>query len=112
MWYVELSSKRVWRGRLCPFLFASPVNPKAFINDKIDSLLEQLKKLESDMLAEIRIKEVKFGYSIGAKKVTFKEVVITRHKKLVTSLTRYLYEAKPLSVITAPVMLRPVSPIR
>ncbi len=104
MWYIKLSSKRVWRDCLFLFSVRLPGESKGIINDKLDSLLEQLKKLESDMLAEIRIKEAKFGYSIGTRKVTFKEAVITQHKKLVKGLTRYLYEAKPLSVITAPVI--------
>lgn len=80
------------------------MNRKVLINDKLDQLLQQLKTLEGELLAEIQKKEAEFGYVIKARKVTFKEAIVTRHKKLMKSLTRYLYEAKPLSVITAPVI--------
>lgn len=86
------------------------MDPKVFINDKLDSLLDQLKALESELLAEIQKKGVEFGYEIKARKVHFKEAIITRHKKLVTSLARYLYEASPLSVLTAPVIWSCVVP--
>ncbi|HUB66317.1 MAG TPA: hypothetical protein VL981_02385 [Candidatus Methylacidiphilales bacterium] len=77
---------------------------KAFINDKLDSLLDQLKKLESELLIEVQKKGVEFGYEIKARKVHFKEAIVTRHKKLVQSIARYLYGANPLCIVTAPVI--------
>jgi len=86
------------------------LDPKAFINDNLSSLLEQLKKLEAELLSEMRKKGVEFGYVAEARKINFKEAIVIKHKKLMQSLTRYLYEAKPLSVLTAPVIWSCVVP--
>lgn len=74
------------------------------IEDKLGILLAQLKQLEEDVLGEIQKKEASFGYRIQAGQVHFRKAVAARHGGLMNSLTRYLYEAKPLSLFTAPVI--------
>jgi hypothetical protein len=92
-------------------LFAHPVSRRAFINDKLDSLLEQLKKLEAELLTEINRKGAEFGYEVKAGKVTFKETVVASHKKLVVNSARTVYREKPLALLTAPVIWSCIFPV-
>jgi hypothetical protein len=74
------------------------------MNENLTTLLEKIKQLEHELVAEIRAGQEKFGYEIREGKVHFKEAVRQRHRKLAKSLVRYFRDAKILSMIMAPVI--------
>lgn len=82
-----------------------------YMNDKLNMLLDRIKQLENEMLAEIRLGEEKFGYEVRGRRVHFKEAVAEQHRKITKSLARYLREAKFFSIITAPVIWFCVVPV-
>jgi len=75
------------------------------MKDELDRLLERIKQLEKEVLGEAAEKQRQFSYTIRDKKIHFQEVVRARHKTLARKLTRYLYEAKPFSILSTPMLL-------
>jgi len=79
--------------------------------DKLETLLGKIKQLERELLVEVHKKEERFSYEIRERKIHFTEAVIARHKRLATKLTRYLYDAKPFSILSAPMILFCLVPV-
>lgn len=81
------------------------------MDDKLGNLLEKIKELERELLVEVHKKEEQFSYEIREKKVHFKEAIVAQHKKLAKKITKYLYEAKPFSILAAPMIWSCIVPI-
>ena len=67
--------------------------------------------LEKELLVEVEAKQRQFSYRIHGRKAHFTENVRARHQLLAQKLTRYLCEAKPLSVLSTPMILFCAVPI-
>jgi hypothetical protein len=74
------------------------------MDSKLDGLLKKLKHLEEELLVEVQAKERQFRYTIRQRKIHFTAEATVRHKKLAKKISRYLFDAKWLSIITAPVI--------
>ena len=74
------------------------------MEDKLQSLLEKIRALEKELVQEIQKKEEEFLYEIREKKVFFQREIRVRHKLLLKRIHRYLYDAKILNILTAPVI--------
>jgi hypothetical protein len=81
------------------------------MDSKIDALLNKLKQVENELLAEIQTKEDQFRYEIRQREVHFTASATARHRQLTKKLHRYLSEAQLLSYITAPVIWSCIVPI-
>jgi hypothetical protein len=71
---------------------------------KLDSLLKKLKLLEDEVLAELQAKDQQFRYEIRKRKVRFTDAATAQHRKLARKIPHYLFGAKFLSIVTAPVI--------
>ena len=74
------------------------------MEEQLHSLLEKIKQLEQDLLEEIQKQQKEFFYEVREKKVLFEREIRLRHKRLLKRIHRYLYEARILNIITAPVI--------
>ncbi|MGV7220747.1 MAG: hypothetical protein ACQ9MH_04390 [Nitrospinales bacterium] len=74
------------------------------MEDKLQSLLDKIRNLEQELLQEIQKKEEEFLYEIREKKVIFEREIRVRHKLLLKRMHRYLYDAKLLNILTAPII--------
>ncbi|MDD3816160.1 MAG: hypothetical protein PHZ02_16120 [Desulfocapsaceae bacterium] len=72
------------------------------MNNKLQSLIEAIKKLEQELAEEIQKKEAEFSYRIQGKKILFDREVKRRHKLIATRVSRYLKESDFLNILTAP----------
>ena len=81
------------------------------MNDKLQSLLEKIRNLENELIQEIQTKEDEFLYEIREKKVLFEREIRARHKLLLKRIHRYLYEARILNILTAPVIWACIIPM-
>lgn len=77
---------------------------------KIDDLMGRIHALELELEAEFARQgaELRFGLEHG--RVVFEEEVLRRHRELQTRLSRYILNAKPMVVITAPVIYAMIVP--
>lgn len=74
------------------------------MNPHIEELIQALKGIEEELEAEFRKKREEFHFTIEEKRVMFAEEVILHGRRLKMGLLRYLREARPFNVLTAPVI--------
>ena len=81
------------------------------MQDKLDSLLEQMHTLEKEVVRELQKKEQEFFYEVRQGKVRFTEEARARHRLLVKKFSRYIRDSSFMIVLTSPVILGCVIPI-
>lgn len=71
---------------------------------QIDELIRRIKELQEELEVEFRQKREEFQFVIEKKRIRFAEEVARQQRRLKTGLFRYLIEARPLNILTAPVI--------
>jgi len=74
------------------------------MENKLQLLIEKIKKLEKELGEEIQNQEEMFFYKIRGGKVLFEKNVKKKHKAIVKTVSRYLSDAELLNILTAPVI--------
>ncbi|MDL1981735.1 MAG: hypothetical protein LWX02_09760, partial [Deltaproteobacteria bacterium] len=74
------------------------------MENKLQLLMEKIKKLEKELAEEIQKQEEIFFYKIRGRKVFFEKNVKKKHKAIVKTVSRYLSDAGLLNILTAPVI--------
>ncbi len=72
------------------------------MNDRIDEIVLQMKKLEAELVKELKEKENEFFYRIENKKAKFEESVIKEGRLKIVSSIKYLSRFPFLAVLTIP----------
>jgi hypothetical protein len=81
------------------------------MSDRINALLEQIQRLEKELIQETRRKEAIFCYSVHARKVEFTAEAKTRNRLFRLSFHRYLLSSRLLVILTTPVIWMCIIPI-
>ena len=63
------------------------------MENKLQALIEKIKKLEKELAEEIQKQEKIFFYKIRGGKVLFEKKVKEKHKAIVKTVSRYLSDA-------------------
>ena len=74
------------------------------IDDKLTALMEKIRLLEAEVLAELEQKQQDFYYKVTAKKVRFEREARLAHRKFLQGVPRYLYQASFLNMLTTPII--------
>lgn len=74
------------------------------MNGKIGDILERMKALESELEQELSTRREQFRYTLENRKVHFERDILAQQKKFRAGLLRYIFTARPLHVLTAPVI--------
>ncbi len=74
------------------------------MNDKLEMLLEKFRNVELELTEELQKKQEEFFYTVKKKKVRFKREIKLQHKKLMITALQYIREARPLAILTMPVI--------
>lgn len=80
------------------------------MNERIAQISAHLHALELELEAEFAKRRIELAYSVKDRVVRFEEHVLRRHRKLKTPLARYVLGARPLLVLTAPVIYSLIVP--
>ncbi len=72
------------------------------MNDRIDEIVLQMKKLEAELVKELKEKENEFFYRIENEKAKFEENVIKEGRLKIVSSIKYLSSFPLLAVLTIP----------
>lgn len=80
------------------------------MSDRTDTLIKQIRALEDELEEEFERRRETIEYRIEHGRVVFKREIRQRQKALRQTLTSYVAEARPLVVITAPVIYSVVLP--
>ncbi len=71
---------------------------------QVDELIGKIRELQEELESEFKLKREEFQFSIEKKRVHFAAEIASQHRKLKTGLFRYLIQARPLVVLTAPII--------
>jgi len=74
------------------------------MNQNISDLLRSIKILEEELEQEFSKRREEFNFIMENKRIRFAEEMIAMHKRLKTGIIRYILEAHPLNILTAPVI--------
>ena len=81
------------------------------MNDRLEMLLEKFWTLERELAMELQKKQEEFFYQIHKKKVRFQREIRREHRHLMKAIRSYLGDARPLAIVTAPVMWSCLLPV-
>ncbi|MEX0347338.1 MAG: hypothetical protein AB3N20_20625 [Rhizobiaceae bacterium] len=74
------------------------------MNEQIKSLVKQIRDLENQLEVEFTKQREKLRFGLEHGRVVFEEEILRQHKALKIGLARYVFQAKPLVILTAPVI--------
>lgn len=80
------------------------------MTDKVASLVARIRALEDELEDEFACRRAAFNYRLEQNRVVFEQEVCQRHKALQQKLVSYMVEARPLVVLTAPVIYAVIIP--
>lgn len=72
------------------------------MDNKLQNLIETIKKLEQELAEEIHRKEAEYFYRIQGKRIFFDQEIRRRHKLVATRISRYLKETEIQNILTIP----------
>ena len=81
------------------------------MNEKLAGLIAEIEKLHAELDHEVARRRDELGVRISGKIVAFEKEVTEQHRRLRTSLLKYIAGADLLTVLTAPVIYAMVVPI-
>lgn len=81
------------------------------MTDRISSLVQRIRDLESELEEEVDRRRAAFKYTVEQRRVVFEKEVMERHRSLQQTLTSYLAEARPMVVLTAPIIYSVILPL-
>ena len=77
---------------------------------RIDELIQKIRELEEELEIESKRKREEFEFVIEEKRVRFAEEVMRLQRRLKTGLYHYIARARPLNILTAPVIYSGFAP--
>ncbi|MDX2144984.1 MAG: hypothetical protein SFV19_16635 [Rhodospirillaceae bacterium] len=80
------------------------------MNADITALVERIRTLENELETEFAKRREALRYRIVNRRAVFEQDVIRRHRELKATLLRYFLEARPLAILTAPVIYALIVP--
>jgi hypothetical protein len=81
------------------------------MNEHIANLMQRISLLESELEAELAKRRADLKYGIERGRVMFEEEVLRRHRELRTRLWTYISHARPMVVLTAPIIYSLIVPL-
>lgn len=81
------------------------------MSEKIDDLASRIRALQLELEAEVARQSAALRYGLEHGRAVFEEEILRRHRELQTRLSSYILHAKPLVVLTAPVIYSLIVPL-
>ena len=81
------------------------------IDDKIADLITKIRALEIELEAEIALRAAQLRVAIIDGKIRFEQEILRHHRELKINLWNYLKTARPLVILTAPIIYSLIVPI-
>lgn len=80
------------------------------MDPKIENLLQRIRTLEDELEVQMALAHAELGMHLERGRIEFEEAVRRRHRAVKSSLLRYIVGAKPLVLLTAPVIYSLIVP--
>lgn len=80
------------------------------MDPRIAQLTQNIKAAEGELELELAQRLAKLRISLDGKRLEFEQEMLARHRKLKTSLMKYILGARPLVILTAPLIYSMIIP--
>jgi hypothetical protein len=81
------------------------------MNSDIAVLIDKIHELEGELEAELAKRRAELRVGLEKGRAFFEEEILRRHRELKTRLSRYIFNANPLVILTAPVIYAVIIPL-
>ncbi len=81
------------------------------MNEKIRELVDQIGRLEQELVTALHAQEAQMRYRIEGKKVEFEQTVREAHRRLKTGLVGWLLTSRPQNLLSAPFVYGMIVPV-
>lgn len=81
------------------------------MNAKIDELMRKIRELQAEVEADLENKRAQFRYRLENRRVFFEQEILALHKRLRIGSLRYILNAPPLFLLTAPLIYSFILPL-
>jgi hypothetical protein len=81
------------------------------MTSQLDLLLEKLRGVEAEIEVEMAKRREGLRFQMANRRIMFEKDMLDLHRRIRTRLSRYLLDAHPLVVLTAPVIYAMIVPI-
>lgn len=91
-------------------IYINPYRIQNGMNEHIKTLMDKIKLLQSELEAEIAQQRAEFHYGLEQGRIVFEAEIRRHHQELQTKLLAYIKDARPLVILTAPVIYAVIIP--
>jgi hypothetical protein len=77
---------------------------------QINELMDKIRQLEAELDAEIAQRRIELHVGMEKGRIFFEQEILRRHRELRTRLSTYILNARPLVLLTAPVIYAMIAP--
>jgi hypothetical protein len=81
------------------------------LTPKIEELMARIQELQDELQADLERKQGEFRYHLENRRARFEQDILELHRRLRKGSLRYLFEAPPLFLLTAPVIYGAALPL-
>ena len=81
------------------------------MSTQLDELTDKLRSLEAEIEVELAKRREELRFHFENRRIVFEQEVLRIHREIKTRLARYLIDANPLTILTAPVIYSMIVPI-
>lgn len=78
---------------------------------QLDELMDRLRLIESEIEVELAKRREELRFHFENRRIVFEREVLRIHREIKTRLSRYLIDANPLVILTAPVIYSLIVPV-
>ena len=78
---------------------------------QLDLLMEKLREIQAEIEVELARRREELRFHLENRRIVFEKEVLRLHREIKVGLARYVREANPLVVLTAPVIYSMIVPI-
>ena len=78
---------------------------------QLDALMEKLRSVEAEIETELTKRREKLRFHLENRRIVFEQEALRIHRALKTRALRYLIDANPLMILTAPVIYSLIVPV-
>jgi hypothetical protein len=81
------------------------------MSERVTRLMDEIRVLEQELETELARRRAGLRFGLERGRVVFEQEVLRRHRELRTRLSKYILNAHPLTVLTAPVIYSLIVPL-
>jgi hypothetical protein len=78
---------------------------------QLDTLMGRLREVQSEIEVELAKRREELRFRLENRRIVFEKEVLRIHREIKTRATRYLIDANPLMILTAPVIYSLIVPV-